>query len=493
MAGLDRDIFFDPEFRRGEMLTYGDISIYPGLSDFDKGDVDIAGKFSRELPLNVPMVSAAMDTVTTAPMAIAMAKLGGLGVIHAAMGVDEQYKEVRAVKLQLSSKIEKPITVNEDSTVGDVLQMCDERGFSFRTFPVVDDNGVFQGLLGQKDFDFALGQHDALVSEVMLGAKDVVKGKVDTDSQQAFELMKPEKVKTLPLINDQGRPTAMYMLSDVVRELSGNPDQYNLDADGRLRVAAAVSTSSSMLERVERLHSVVDAIVIDTAQGDGPYARAAFDEFRSTFPNIQLVIGNISNGDSAKYFADRGADGIKVGQGPGSICTTRDETGMGVTQATAVYECEKAVRGSGIPICADGGIVKPGDVSKAIALGASSVMMGRMLGGSKEAPGEPELEKDGRMVKYFRGMGSAAAMRDSEAARTRYGGDDSSNSPVPEGVESRIPYTGPVQDIIHHLVGSLKRGFSYVGSGDLETHRTKTKFGKMTSEGSRESSPHDIY
>ncbi len=318
----------------------------------------------------------------------------------------------------------------------------------------------------------------------------------DTSVKQAFDLMKKYKKKTLPLIEKTtGEVAGLYVLSDVLRIVRGNPEQYNLDKDGRLRVAAAVPTDSEAIERVREMAQYLDVAVIDSAQGDSDYAIDTLKQlvkFRDKeFPHLDIVIGNISNGASALELAKAGADGIKVGQGPGSICSTRVETGSGKPQVTAVYECAEAVAGLDIPICADGGITNAGDISIAIAAGAHCVMMGGKLAGTKETPGEIIMADDRTMVKLYRGMGSPSAMRDSAASRKRYGSNDGSK-PLPEGVEAYVPYQGPVADVMHHYILALRKSMGYVGSATIEYHREKTDFWRVTNAGMKESRPHDV-
>ncbi len=489
---LDRETFFDAIANQGLALTYDDVRLDTGRSGFAAADVDVASRFSRNVVLRAPMVSAAMDTVTTAKMAIAMAKMGGLGVIHAGLSPDLQRDEVRKVKLALNGRIEKPITVGIDETLADVLAMCARRDFDFRTFPVVDGDGKFAGLLTQNDFDFAFSKPKTKVREVMTPASQVKVGGDSVDITAAYSLMKKSKKKTLPLVDKSGGMCGMYVLSDVLRLVGGNPGRYNLDETGRLRVAAAVPTDEGALERIATMGDYLDVAVIDTAQGDSDYALSTLKSIKKAYPNLDVVVGNISNGDSAKELAKAGADGLKVGQGPGSICTTRIETGIGCPQITAVYECVKAVRGMDVPICADGGITNPGDISLAIAAGASSVMMGSKLAGTSETPGEVTVNENGQMVKMYRGMGSPSAMKESAASRKRYGVEGTAGVPLAEGVESYVPYKGSAVELMDHYIKALRKSMAYVGSGDIVSHQTKTRFVRITNAGYRESQPHDV-
>lgn len=488
---LERKAFFETVEQQGLALTFDDVRLVTGRSNVTTSEVDLTSRFSRNIELGVPLVSAAMDTVTTADMLIAMTKLGGLGVLHAGLSPEQQAKEARKVKHELNGLIRKPITVSYTSTLGEVLEFCDRRDFDFRTFPVIDENERFVGLLTQNDFDFSLNEKSVQVKDTMTIADHTVTGPADISASDAFQAMRDNKKKTLPLINEDGTVAGMYVLSDVVRLMAGNPNRYNLDSSGRLIVAAAVPTDEGALERIEIMDGYLDVVVVDSAQGDSKFAIETLKMIKKHYPRLDVVVGNISSADSAKALVDAGADGVKVGQGPGSICTTRIETGIGSPQISAVYECVEAIKGSDVPICADGGIASRGDVSLAIAAGASSVMMGSQFAGTKEAPGEV-TNHNGAMVKLYRGMGSASAMRDSEASRKRYGVDESQGLPLPEGVESYVAYKGTVNDVADQLIKALRKSMSYVGSEDIEAHRTNTRFVRVTNAGMRESRPHDV-
>ncbi len=492
---MNRDTFFDTMKNQGLALSFNDVRIEMGRSHVSAHTVKLDSHFSRRVSLKTPIVSAAMDTVTTADMAIAMAKLGGIGVIHCGLDKERQRKEVRRVKLHLNGLIENPITVSPNDTLAEVIEMCEESNFDFRTFPVVDKNKKLVGLLTQNDFDLC-ENNSSLVKDYMTPLSEIKSSPRGTTVKQAYKFMKSQKKKTLPLVDSKtGQVAGLYVLSDVLRITRGNPEHYNLDDNGRLRVAAAVPTDQEALERVREMAAYLDVAVIDSAQGDSDYA---FDTLKKLikmrdkeFPRLDIVVGNVSNGASAFELAKAGADGIKVGQGPGSICSTRIETGSGKPQVTAVYECAKAVEKFKIPVCADGGITTPGDISIAIAAGASCVMMGSKLAGTKETPGEIVMSDDRKMVKLYRGMGSPSAMRDSAASRKRYGTADGTK-PLPEGVEAYVPYQGPVADVMHHYILALRKSMGYVGSATIEQHRKNTKFWRVTDAGMRESRPHDV-
>ncbi len=488
---LLKKAFFEAMRNQGLALTYDDVRLIAARSSAPTSLVQITSRFSRNVPLLTPIVSAAMDTVTTADMAITMAKQGGIGVIHSGLTPEEQYHEVRKVKLHLNGKIEKPISVKPDQTVAEVLIYCEEQGFGFRNFPVVDDNNTLVGLVAEHDFDLSLNSADK-VADIMAEIDDIVTAPETTSVKQAYDLLRQRKCTALPLVDKEDKLVGLYILSDVVRIIKGNPESYNLDDKGHLRVAAAVPTDDGALERIELMKKHIDVVVIDTAQGDSDFALDTLKKIKKSYPKLDVVIGNISNPASALELAKAGADGIKVGQGPGSICTTRIETGIGTPQVTAVYECVEEVKDFDIPVCADGGITAAGDISIAIAAGASSVMLGSGLAGTKESPGEIIMGEDNKMVKLYRGMGSPSALKDSAASRKRYGVEGSTGKPLSEGVESHVPYKGPVADVMDHYIKALKKSMSYVGSKDIQTHRTKTNFYRITNAGYRESQPHDV-
>lgn len=490
VMSLSRNEFFTSMKNQGLALTFDDVRLVSARSSVTTQTADTDSRFSKNVGLRTPILSAAMDTVTTAEMAIAMAKNGGLGVIHAGLSPEEQYYEVRKVKLNLNGKIEKPITVKPTETIADILAFCEEHGFNFRNFPVVDNKGTLLGLVAEHDF--SLSRPNEKARDVMRPVSDMTVAPGDTSVNDAYDIMRKIKRKVIPLVSKSGVLEGLYILSDVTRIVKGNPDNYNLDDNGRLRVAAAVPTDDGALERIELMRKHLDVVVVDTAQGDSDFALETLRKIKKKFPDLDVVVGNISNPESARELAKAGADGIKVGQGPGSICTTRIETGIGTPQVTAVYECVKAVEEFDIPICADGGIANAGDISIAIAAGASSVMLGSALAGTKESPGEVIVTEDNKMVKLYRGMGSPSAMRDSAASRARYGTESSKGKPLAEGVESHVTYKGPVADVMDHYIKALRKSMTYVGSKDIETHRTKTKFYRITNAGYRESQPHDV-
>lgn len=491
MPAQNRDAFFESMDKQGLALTFEDVTIATRRSAIPGPDVDTRSMFSEHVGLEFPVVSAAMDTVTTATMATAMARLGGIGVIHAGLSPKEQGKEVRRVKHALNGRIEDPITVQEDDTLGQVLER--HQKYDFTTYPVTTKEGTLVGMFTDADRIFELGDRDVLIGDIMTPRSGLVVADPDTDYRTAFTTMKDAgKKKTLPLVDDEGRLTAMYVLSDIERLMLGNPDDYNLDDRSRLRVAAAVPTNKTTLERIQEMDGYVDAVVIDTSQGDSRFVFETLQEIKNAYPELDVVAGNITDGASAVDLAKSGANGIKVGQGPGSICTTRDELGIGTPQLTAVYECARALRDEGlghIPVCADGGIAKRGHIIKALAAGASSVMMGRRLAGTDEAPGFV-ITVNGITMKDFYGMGSERALRTNASARERYAAQGI--DPLPEGVESRVPYEGAVSNIIERDKQGVRRSMSMQGMRDIPQLQAEAKFRRMTDAGKRESTTHDV-
>lgn len=493
MLSPEKELFFNDMAAQHLALTYDDVRMRTrsGRDAELPGVLDISSQFSRNVELKVPFVSAAMDTVTSGDMAMAMAKLGGLGVIHGAMTIDAQRVEARRVKKEVHGLIEDPRCINESQTLESVLNMCAEKRYDFRTFPVTNNEGRFVGILTGDDFKYFKGT-SATVGEAMTSAERVTSAPVGTSLEIAHQQMTSHKINTLPLLNDDGSVGGLYVFSDVSR-IHSDAGQYNVDAKGQLRVAVAVSTGKNVLERVDALSKYADVIVIDTADGDSYYAFKTLEDIKSNYPEIDVVVGNISDGASARELAEAGADGIKVGQGPGSICSTRRETGIGMPQVTAVYESVKALgdKYADVPVCADGGIKDHGDIPIAFAAGAHSVMMGRMLAGTKEAPGEIITRKDGSRVKVYRGMGSADALQANSASRERYGVSDSGIF-LAEGVVSQVPYEGTIVDVLGVCALALRKGMRYVKAPDLTYHRENTRFTRITNAGLRESHPHDV-
>lgn len=451
--------------------------------------IDTSGAFSRNVPLREPFVSAAMNTVTESAMAIAMAEFGGIGVIHAALSPEDQKHEVRRVKLFMNGVIDKPVTVDRNATLREVLTMCDEKSYGFRTFPVINNEGRFVGLLTGNDFDF-VADKETRVKDAMTPKSEVLSKTGKVGIEDAYKLMTKNKKKTLPILDKNGRVKKLFLHSDVNRILNESSG-FNVDVDGRLVVAAAVPTDAEAIERVRLMHKYLDVLVLDSANGDAYYAFETLEAIKSEFPDLDVVVGNVSTGDSARELAEAGADGVKVGQGPGSICTTRDETGIGKPQVTAIFDCVRAVEKYGIPICADGGIRFHGDISIALAVGARSVMMGRVLAGATESPG-PIIElADGSRVKDYYGMGSARAFAESAASRKRYQAN-AKGPRLAEGVEARVPHIGPVASELEMCRQGLLASLRYLKAYDLETHRRETQLFQITNAGRQESHPHSV-
>ncbi|MEK9151680.1 MAG: IMP dehydrogenase [Patescibacteria group bacterium] len=484
------DVFFTKMDRLGIALTYGDVRLKTNYSDIVPSETSLVTRFSQNVPLNVPIVSAAMDTVTEAKMAIALATHGGLGIIHKNLSPREQARQVNRVKLYLNGLIESPICVDANDTISHVLTMREKQGYTFHSFPVIE-NGRLVGLLTRNDFDFAQNQTQP-VHEVMTPQAELITAPAGTSINQAYEQMESKKKKLLPLLNDRGEVTGLYVLSDLKR-IRSDQSIHNVDKDGHLRVAAAVGVGEGALERAELLAAKgCDVFVVGTAHGDSENVCDAVKELKHLYPHIDVVAGNVSRGEAAKRLADVGADGILVGQGPGSICTTRIVAGIGCPQVTAVYECAEALRGTGIPVCADGGIGNSGDIVVALGVGAQSVILGRLLAGTEEAPGTTRMI-NGTKVKEYRGMGSLGAMQDSVASREQYRQDATpAEKLVPEGVESVVPFMGSVRDVLDQYLGGVRSGMGYVGARTVAELAARAELIRITSSGLAESHPHDV-
>ena len=487
-----KDKFFEKIEALGLALSYGDVRLKTSHSEIAPNDVNIAGRFSRNIPLNSPLVSSPMDMITEHGMAIALALAGGLGIIHRALAPKDQAKEVSRVKFYLNGLIEKPICVKINETIKSVLNMAAEKGYSFHSFPVVDGNGRLAGLISNNDVEFC-HNYNLKVGRVMAKAENLVTAEGGISLKQAFSIMQRNKKKILPLVNKQKKLVGMYVYSDVKRVITGGSPFYNLDGNGNLRVGAAVGVGRDALIRAELLSERgADVLVIDTAHGDSRAVFETLKQLKKKYSKIDIVVGNVSEADSARRLALAGADGIKIGQGPGSICTTRIVAGIGCPQVTAVYNCARALRGLNVPVCADGGIEYSGDVTVALAAGADSVMLGRMFAGTSETPGEVFI-RNGLPVKQYRGMGSLAAMEASQGSRERYSQKETGKDKlVPEGVEAVVPFKGEVAKIIFQILGGVRSGLGYVGAADLDELRNKADFYYISAAGLSESHPHGI-
>jgi IMP dehydrogenase len=465
-------------------LTFDDVLLVPRHSTTHPRDVETASRFTSGITLNIPLVSAAMDTVTEADMAIAMARAGGIGVIHKNMSIDRQAAEVDRVKRSESGMILNPITLAPDATLREANALM--MRFKISGVPIIDRDGKLVGIITNRDLQFERNL-DRPLYEVM--TKDgLVTAPVGTTLDEAERILGRHRIEKLPVVDEHGTLRGLITVKDIHKRRqhpSANKDQH-----GRLRVAAAIGAGGDYHDRARALIAAgVDALVIDTAHGHSEGVLSATAQIRELFPDVQLVAGNVATREGTAALVERGVDAVKVGVGPGSICTTRVVTGVGVPQLTAILD---AVEGAGdIPVIADGGIKYSGDVVKALAAGASSVMMGSMLAGTEESPGESFL-LEGRRFKMIRGMGSLSAMQDGSADRYFQEGELSAKKLVPEGIEGRVPYKGPVADVIYQMVGGLRSGMGYVGCANVEELRTQTEFVKTTPAGLRESHPHDV-
>ena len=469
----------------GEGLTYDDVLLIPAFSEVLPREVSIQTKFSRNITLNVPIVSAAMDTVTESDMAIAMAREGGIGVLHKNMTIEQQATEVRKVKRSESGMILEPVTITKEETVFEAKALMHEYGIG--GIPVVDSKGVLIGIVTNRDLRFE-NNNKRKIEDVMTSENLVTVAK-GTSLKQAELILQKNKIEKLPVVDEDYKLVGLITFRDIIK-VSENPNA-NKDQYGRLRVAAAIGVTGDAVERAEALISAgVDALIIDTAHGHTKGVVNVLKEVKSKFPNTDVIVGNIATGEAAKYLVEAGADAVKVGIGPGSICTTRVVAGVGYPQLSAILEVAEAIKGSGVPVIADGGIRYTGDIPKAIAAGADTVMLGSLLAGTKESPGETIIF-EGRKFKSYRGMGSVEAMK--QGSKDRYFQDieDDIKKLVPEGIVGRVPYKGELNETMHQFIGGLRAGMGYCGSKSIEAQK-EAKFVKITSSGIRESHPHDV-
>ncbi len=465
-------------------LTFDDVLLLPRHSTVHPRNVSTATRFTRAIPLNIPLISAAMDTVTEADMAIAMARAGGIGVIHKNMSVDRQAAEVDRVKRSESGMILNPITLGPDRPVREAHALMGR--FRISGVPIVDGAGRLIGIITNRDLQFETAL-DRPIADAMTREK-LVTAPVGTTLDEAEAILARHRIEKLPVVDADGLLKGLITVKDIFKRRE-HPDA-NKDQHGRLRVAAAVGAGADARTRAKALVGAgVDVIVIDSAHGHSAGVLDTVAALREAFPDVQLVAGNVATESGARALVERGVDAVKVGIGPGSICTTRVVTGVGVPQVTAIFD---AVRGAGdVPVIADGGIKYSGDVVKALAAGAESVMMGSMLAGTEESPGESILA-EGRRFKLIRGMGSMSAMQDGSADRYFQDGEVSPTKLVPEGIEGRVPYKGPVADVLFQMTGGLRSGMGYCGVASLAELREETEFVRITTAGLRESHPHDV-
>lgn len=470
----------------GEGLTYDDVLLVPSYSEVLPRDVDIRTKFTKNIPLNVPIVSAAMDTVTESSMAIAMAREGGIGVLHKNMTIDQQANEVRKVKRAESGMIIDPVTLPLDAVVMDAKNAMREHRIG--GIPVVDNDGILKGIVTNRDLRFE-HKNDRAIVEVMT-KENLITAPVGTSLKDAESILQQNKIEKLLIVDSSNKLTGLITFRDITK-VTLKPIA-NKDNFGRLRVAAAVGVTEDAVERAGALvNAAVDAIVIDTAHGHTKGVVDVLKTIKKSFPKLDIVVGNIATAEAAKYLVEAGADAVKVGIGPGSICTTRVVAGVGFPQLSAVLEVSNAIKGSGVPVIADGGIRYTGDIPKAIAAGADCVMLGSLLAGTKESPGETIIF-EARKFKSYRGMGSVEAMKKGSKDRYFQDVEDDIKKLVPEGIVGRVPYKGDLYESIHQFIGGLRAGMGYCGSKDIETLKNTSKFVKITTSGINESHPHNV-
>jgi len=471
-----------------EGITFDDVLLIPAYSEVLPREVELSTKFSRNIDLKIPFVTAAMDTVTEAPMAIAIAREGGIGVIHKNMSIEEQARQVAIVKRAENGMIYDPVTIQRGKTVSDALDLMAE--YHIGGIPVVDRENKLVGIVTNRDLRFQTDPK-RLIDEVMTSENLVVTHQqVDLDS--ASKILLEHKIEKLPVVDDQNHLLGLITYKDITK--AKDKPMACKDAKGRLRVAAGVGVTADTFDRMEALvNAGVDAIIIDTAHAAHGHSAGVIEKVREAkkyFPDVDIVVGNIATGEAAKMLVEAGADAVKVGIGPGSICTTRVVAGVGVPQLSAVYDVAKALEGTDVPLIADGGLRYSGDIVKALAAGGYSVMVGSLVAGTEEAPGETILF-NGRKFKSYRGMGSLEAMEKGSADRYFQGGVKEAKKLVPEGIAGRVPYKGTVQEVIYQLVGGLRSGMGYCGAKDINALH-QAKFTRITNAGMLESHPHEV-
>jgi IMP dehydrogenase len=466
-----------------EGLTFDDVLLLPGASEVFGREIDITTELGNNLKLNIPFLSSAMDTVTEAKLAIAIAREGGIGVIHKNMTIAQQAQEVDRVKRSESGVITNPFSLRPDHHVYDAEELMGK--YRISGVPITNEDNKLVGILTNRDLrfihDFSIQIKDVMTRE------NLVTAPVGTTLQQAEGILQKHKIEKLPLVDDDFQLKGLITIKDIEKAIQF-PESAK-DAQGRLLVAAAVGVSKDVLERAEALvQAGIDLIVLDSAHGHHINIINTVKKLREVYPNLPIAAGNVATGEGTKALIEAGANIVKVGIGPGSICTTRVIAGIGVPQITAIYDCASVARKYNVPIIADGGIKYSGDITKAIAAGASAVMLGSLFAGTEESPGESEIFQ-GRRFKVYRGMGSLGAMK--EGSKDRYFQENESKL-VPEGIEGRVPYKGPLADTIYQLIGGLRSGMGYTGSSTIEALKNETRFVRITGAGLRESHPHDV-
>jgi len=478
MSFLDDKILF-------EGLTFDDVLLIPSYSEILPREVDLSSMFSRNIRINTPVVSAAMDTVTEADLAIAIAREGGIGVIHKNMTIEKQAAQVRKVKRAENVMIDDPVTINPEATVSEAQSLM--RDYRIGGIPVVDLNGILKGIVTNRDLRFEHNPNRN-ISEVM--TTSLITTTHQTNLEAAARILQKHKIEKLPIIDDNGKLIGLVTYKDITKT-KDRPNSCK-DDKGRLRVAGAVGIAADTMERAEALiNANVDAIVIDTAHGHTKNVINILRGIKKNFPSVDVIAGNIGTAEAAKLLAREGADGLKVGIGPGSICTTRIIAGVGIPQLSAVYNVAKAVEGSDIPVIADGGIRYSGDIIKALAAGADSIMAGSLFAGVEESPGETIIY-NGRKFKTYRGMGSIEAMQQGSKDRYYQDVEDDIKKLVPEGIEARVPYKGTLAEVIYQMTGGLRAGMGYLGAPTINVLKKDAKFVRITNSGIIESHPHDV-
>jgi IMP dehydrogenase len=468
-----------------EGLTFDDVLLIPAYSEILPRDVDISSMFSRNIRINTPIVSAAMDTVTEADLAIAIAQEGGIGVIHKNMTIEKQAAQVKKVKRAENVMIYDPITINPGATVAEALKLMND--YRIGGILVVDDNSILKGIVTNRDLRFE-SNFSKKISQVM--TTNLITTNHQTNLDAASRILQKHKIEKLPIVDEDGKLVGLITYKDITKT-KDRPNSCK-DDKGRLRVAGAVGIASNTLERVEALvNANADAIVIDTAHGHTKSVIGILRDVKKSFPHIDVIAGNIGTASAAKKLAESGADGVKVGIGPGSICTTRVIAGVGVPQISAVYDVSKAIEGSGIPVIADGGIRYSGDIIKAIAAGADSIMAGSLFAGVEESPGDTIIY-NGRKFKAYRGMGSIEAMQQGSKDRYFQDVEDDIKKLVPEGIEARVPFKGNLAEVIYQMTGGLRAGMGYLGARNIAALQKDAKFVRVTHSGIIESHPHDV-
>ena len=466
-------------------LTFDDVLLIPAYSEVLPKTVELSTKFSRNIELKIPFVTAAMDTVTEAQMAIAIAREGGIGVIHKNMSIEEQARQVAIVKRAENGMIYDPVTIKRGSTVKDALDLMAE--YKIGGIPVVDDGGYLVGIVTNRDLRFERDLAKRI--DAVMTKDNLVTTGPNTDMETATEILQAHKIEKLPVVDKDNKLVGLITYKDITK--AKDKPMACKDSKGRLRVAAGVGVTVDTLQRMEALvNAGADAIVIDTAHGHSKYVIEKLKEAKANFPAIDIVVGNVATGEAARMLVEAGADAIKVGIGPGSICTTRVVAGVGVPQLSAVYDVAKSLKGTGIPLIADGGLRYSGDVVKALAAGGSCVMIGSLVAGTEEAPGDTIIF-NGRKFKSYRGMGSLEAMENGSKDRYFQSGTQDVKKLVPEGIAGRVPYKGTLCEVIYQLVGGLRSGMGYCGAANIEQLHN-AKFTRITNAGVMESHPHDV-